>query len=131
MQGASQQIAWNNVAQQAMYSPPPALTPWEIASPTTALYRRAFGQQDPLAPSDPVGPLTTKEQQQGGALIAGMGAAMVVGIVILAVAINYQYGKAMAPNKQVEKKWAWGNAIGGTIFPPFTVGMAVYKNYFI
>ncbi len=36
----------------------------------------------------------------------------------------------MAPSKDKEAKWAWGNAIGGTLVPPVTVGLAIYKNYF-
>ncbi len=49
---------------------------------------------------------------------------------LIAGAVQYQLGKAMAPSEAKESKWAWGNAIGGTIFPPITLGMAIYKNYF-
>jgi len=65
------------------------------------------------------------------ALGAGLGVGVIVGLIAIAVAVNYQIGKALAPNKQSEAKWAWGNAIGGTLLPPVTLGMAVYKNYFI
>jgi hypothetical protein len=100
----------------------------ELSSPGVALYRHAFG-----AGSEPENPPVLNGES--GATVAGLGLGVGVGviaaIVLLAVAINYQYGKAMAPNKQSESRWAWGNAIGGTIFPPFTLGMAVYKNYFM
>jgi hypothetical protein len=69
--------------------------------------------------------------QNGAAAAAGVSMAVIGGLVLLAGVINYQLGKAMAPSKADESRWAWGNAIGGTLFPPLTVGLAVYKNYFI
>jgi hypothetical protein len=107
----------------------------ELSSPGIALYRHAFGQP----PTEPAWPEPTpppayengSEVATVGGVGLGLGVGVIAAIVALAVAINYQYGKAMAPNKQSESKWAWGNAIGGTIFPPFTLGMAVYKNYFL
>ncbi len=63
-------------------------------------------------------------------MVATLGIAYVAAIVAVAVAVNYQLGKAMAPSKAKETKWAWGNAIGGTVLPPVTVGLAIYKNYF-
>lgn len=68
---------------------------------------------------------------QDDAFAAGLGAATIAGLLLLGIAVNYQIGKAMAPSKNQERKWAWGNAIGGTIFPPTTVGLALYKNYFM
>jgi hypothetical protein len=93
---------------------------WEMSSPSTALYRhmatRTNGQINGFG--------------QDGGLAAGLGAGMIAAVLLVAVAFNYQLGKAMAPNEASEGKWAWGNAIAGTVFPPFTIGMAVYKNYF-
>ncbi len=66
----------------------------------------------------------------GAGMVATLGIAYVAAIVAVAVAVNYQLGKAMAPSKAKETKWAWGNAIGGTVLPPVTVGLAIYKNYF-
>ena len=91
-----------------------------MSSPSTALYRRMAtrtnGQIDGFG--------------QAGELAAGLGAGLIAAVLLVAVVVNYQLGKAMAPNEAAEGKWAWGNAIGGTLFPPFTIGMAVYKNYF-
>ncbi len=94
---------------------------WELSSPSMALYRRGFRTRS----IDGFGQETT-----AGGWVAGLGAGMLAAVLLLAVAVNYQIGKAMAPNKQKEAKWAWGNAIGGTLFPPVTLGMAIYKNYF-
>lgn len=103
----------------------PALSPWEASSPSMAIYRRAFGQAaaPQAGPADIAGPAA-------GTLL-GFTALTFAGIILLAVVVNYQVGKAMAPNEAAESKWAWGNAIGGTVFPPVTLGMAVYKNYFL
>jgi hypothetical protein len=102
----------------------------EITSPGIALHRHAFGA---AAPSGEAAPAPAPGEVAGGIAIGGavVSIGVLAAVVALAVAINYQYGKAMAPNKQAESRWAWGNAIGGTIFPPFTLGMAVYKNYFL
>jgi hypothetical protein len=62
---------------------------------------------------------------------AGIGVVTIGALVALAVAINYQLGKAMAPSKAAESKWAWGAAIGGTLLPPVLPIMAVWKNYFM
>lgn len=91
---------------------------WEASSPGIALYRHAAGARQ------------RSMSGFGQNEMLGIGAGMIAGIVLLSLLINYQVGKAMAPNERVEPKWAWGNAIGGTIFPPFTLGMALYKNYF-
>jgi len=96
----------------------------EVSSPGVAIYRHAFGENGASSQSS--------GSSDAGPVLFGVGvsAGVLVVLVALSVAINYQLGKAMAPNKQAESKWAWGNAIGGTLFPPFTLGMAVYKNYF-
>lgn len=95
----------------------------EMSSPGVALYRHAMsGGLGQNGETTEVTPGATS-----GALGIGMG--VLAGLVLLGVAINYQIGKAMAPDKRSESKWAWGNAIGGTIFPPTTIGMAIYKNY--
>ncbi len=100
-------------------SPRAAINPWELSSPGVALYRRAYGQEDPGAvPAADLGPA-----------VFGFSVAVLAGIVILGAVVNYQIGKAMAPDKASESKWAWGNAIGGTIFPPVTIGLALLKNY--
>lgn len=91
---------------------------WEVSSPSMALYRRGLRRRS----IDGLG--------QEETVIAGLGAGMLAAVLLLAVAVNYQIGKAMAPNEAKESKWAWGNAIGGTLFPPVTLGMAIYKNYF-
>jgi hypothetical protein len=138
-------VHWGSVAHQAMVARPNMVTPpgntlglglghsmgmgasppimlWEASSPGVALYRHAMsGNSAGCAGCDGLG--------QNGAL-AGLGAATVAAIVLFAIAANYQIGKAMAPSPAAEGKWAWGNAIGGTLFPPLTLGMAVYKNYF-
>lgn len=64
----------------------------------------------------------------GGA--AALSAGIIVAALAIGVAVNYQVGKAMSPDKRSERKWAWGAGIGGTIFPPTILGMAIYKNYF-
>lgn len=115
-------VDWNQVAHNVVVQPRGSslgqvLSPWEMSSPSMALYRHALGQ-----------PMARAMGQNG--LGVGLGAGMVAAVILVAVAVNYQLGKAMAPNPQVEGKWAWGNAIGGTLFPPFTLAMAIYKNYF-
>jgi hypothetical protein len=107
-----------------------AINLMEISSPGIALYRHAFGAAAP--PNGEGAPAPSPEEIGAGIAVGGavLSVGVIAAIVALSVAINYQLGKAMAPNKQVEGKWAWGNAIGGTVFPPFTLGMAVYKNYF-
>jgi hypothetical protein len=116
-----------NAARQAygmVPSSPPAMGQLinlsELSSPGAALYRHALSQ-------DRSATVATGDYVVGGVTV---GAAALVALIAIAVAINYQIGKAMAPNEQTEGRWAWGNAIGGTIFPPFTLGMAIYKNYF-
>jgi len=111
--------------------------PEHLAYPNSSgsAYLPQFGQPaatDPsLPPADPGPPPTSDIPGAGaGALLGGMGIAYLAVIVAAAVAINYQLGKAMAPSKDKEAKWAWGNAIGGTLVPPVTVGLAIYKNYF-
>lgn len=103
----------------------PALMVHELSSPGMALYRHAMGGGFGVDAGVPELTPSTELATAGATLGVGMLAA----IVILGVAVNYQIGKAMAPNSQSESKWAWGNAIGGTIFPPVTLGMALYKNY--
>ena len=90
---------------------------WELSSPSMALYRRGLRRSS----IDGLG------QEE---IVAGLGVGMLAVVLLLAVAVNYQVGKAMAPSEAKEMKWAWGNAIGGTLFPPVTLGMAIYKNYF-
>ena len=97
------------------------LQPWELSSPGMALYRRAYGQDE--AGEDP-------NLAQAGAGLATLGVGLIAALVLFSVAVNYQLGKAMAPDERSEGKWAWGNAIGGTLFPPVTIGLAIYKNYF-
>ena len=111
--------------------------PEHLAYPNSSgsAYLPQFGQ-----PADPTLPPTDPDPPPGefpgfpgagaGALFGGIGIAYLAVIVAAAVAINYQLGKAMAPSKDKEAKWAWGNAIGGTLVPPVTVGLAIYKNYF-
>lgn len=91
---------------------------WEMSSPGAALYRHAAAMGQ--AP----------ETETGGAFAAGVGAGVILLIVAVGFAVNYQIGKAMAPDEPSERKWAWGNAVGGTLFPPLTVGLALWKNYF-
>ena len=93
-----------------------------------------FGQ-DAVAPDENGngGDIATVPVGIGGGFGAGLGLSVGVFALVMiaaAVAVNYQLGKAMAPTERDEYKWAWGNAIAGTLFPPFTIGMAVYKNYF-
>lgn len=129
--GAANQLVRQARGARGGWVPPEdpnlAVRLWEMSSPSTALYRhmatRANGQIDRRA-IDGLG------QTGAGGLAAGLGAGMIAAVLLVAVAVNYQLGKAMAPNEASEPKWAWGNAIAGTVFPPFTVGMAVYKNYF-
>lgn len=112
----------------------------EVSSPGAALYRHAFGTNGEVnTPQEPYlngnGTVTGPSPNPGevaaaGALGLGLSVGVIAAIVAIGVAINYQIGKAMAPNAQVEGKWAWGNAIGGTVFPPTTLILAVYKNYF-
>jgi len=130
-------------------SPPvQAINSWEYSSPSVALYRhvargtpiQGFGieydlegnivsGQEKRSPS-PDG--YTQAPPSGAGLAGlGLGVGVIAGIILFAVAVNYQIGKAMAPSKQKEASWAWGNAIGGTLFPPVTIGLAVYKNYFM
>lgn len=96
----------------------------EVSSPGVAIYRHAFGVENPENGT------TQGSTTEGIGLGIGLTAGMLVALVAISAAINYQIGKAMAPSPRDEVRWAWGNAIGGTIFPPFTLGMAVYKNYF-
>lgn len=125
---------WGRVAHRAIESSrgrpsfvPPSIrdgigqiAPYELSSPSMAVWRRA------LTPSQQA---AAGMGQNGEALYFGLTAGMLAAIVVVAGVVNYQLGKAMAPNGASESKWAWGNAIGGTLFPPFTLGMAVYKNY--
>ena len=108
-----------NKATRAYYaSHSPAMMISEASAPSAALYRH-LAHRPPSAMGN------------NGAAAAGMSVVLIGGLVALAVAVNYQLGKAMAPRPSDEGTWAWGNAIGGTIFPPLTVGLAVYKNYFL
>jgi len=119
-------ITWRTYHPDARPRPPTLpLKVWELSSPGVALYRHAMGADEPTAPIAPISPTTPTSPGFG----LGLGAGVVAGLILLGVVVNYQLGKAMAPSKDVEGKWAWGNAIGGTLFPPFTIGMAVYKNY--
>ena len=113
--------------------------PEHLTYPNSAgsAYMPQFGQE-PVVPPPPPPPTTTPDPlppdfvspTSAGGLVAGLGGAYLAAIVAVAVAVNYQLGKAMAPSKDKEAKWAWGNAIGGTLVPPVTVGLAIYKNYF-
>jgi hypothetical protein len=97
-------------------------SPWmqasEMVVPSRMAYRH-LAMRPPSAMGD------------NGAAAAGLGVVTIGALVALAVAINYQLGKAMAPSAAVEGKWAWGNAIGGTLFPPTPILLAVWKNYFL
>ena len=94
---------------------------WDLASPSVALWRRATAPSYRGYGQDEVADI--------GDAAVGLGAGMIAGLILLSIFANYQLGKAMAPNEASEGKWAWGNAIGGTLFPPLTLGLALYKNY--
>ena len=102
--------------------------PEHLTYPNSAgsAYMPQFGQEPPFQDA----PNPDAPNFPGGGMVAGLGVAYIAAIVAVAVAVNYQLGKAMAPSKDKEAKWAWGNAIGGTLVPPVTVGLAIYKNYF-
>ena len=107
--------------------------PEHLTYPNSAgsAYMPQFGQEPVVPPAQaPPTATTTDQELPGGGLVAGLSVAYIAAIVGVAVAVNYQLGKAMAPSKDKEAKWAWGNAIGGTLVPPVTVGLAIYKNYF-
>jgi len=75
--------------------------------------------------------LSAVETGRGGlSQFAPYSTGVILAAFLIAGAVQYQLGKAMAPSEAKESKWAWGNAIGGTLFPPITLGMAIYKNYF-
>ncbi len=42
---------------------------------------------------------------------------------------KFGWARIVMPGEYVGGQ-AWGNAIGGTVFPPVTLGLALYKNYF-
>lgn len=109
----------------------PAMMVHEMSSPGVALYRHAMagglGNDVEIAPPPPGPEIAPPLPEFSGGLGVSLG--VLAGLALIGVAINYQIGKAMAPDMQSERKWAWGNAIGGTIFPPTTIGMAIYKNY--
>lgn len=101
----------------------------EVSAPGVAIYRHALSGPQLGARRAMGQPNSSNADVVVGGI--ALSAVALAALIAISVAVNYQLGKAMAPNKQVEGKWAWGNAIGGTIFPPFTLGMAIYKNYFM
>lgn len=119
--------AYPYTAYKGFGAPQPKMMLHELSSPGIALYRHAMagglGNDPPMPPPEGT-PMPTDL-----AAATGLGMGILAGIILLGVAVNYQIGKAMAPSPESEGKWAWGNAIGGTIFPPVTLGMALYKNY--
>lgn len=114
------------------YNPPQArLQLGELMTPGPAMVRhirtqamRGFGQNG--STPTPTAPSTTDPTAAGIGL--GLGLGVIAAFVVVSIALNYQVGKAMSPNKQAEKTYAWGNALGGTFIPLFTPIMAIYKN---
>jgi hypothetical protein len=87
------------------------------------------GSPSYYAPNYPLSP-PVGTGQDGLTQFAAYSTGVIIAAFLIAGAVQYQLGKAMAPSEAKESKWAWGNAIGGTLFPPITLGMAIYKNYF-
>ncbi len=88
----------------------------DLASPGVALHRilrqqramSAFSENGDVIPSNGNGDVIPKDGngKDSGAYMS-LGVGVVVAIVAAAVAINYQIGKAMAPDRASTSSWAW------------------------
>lgn len=104
-----QQSTWPHY-YQAAYTKPSAsrITALDFTAPGLAAYKLAKMRSDALS-ADPE-PGTPPEQPQVQIpewLTGTTGLVILGGVLVLAGALNYQMGKAMAPNKEKASSWGW------------------------
>lgn len=83
-----------------------SLSALDFTAPGLAAYKLAKMRQNALG-AEPETPLPGGEPAPPEWLKGPTGWAIIAGVVVIAGALNYQMGKAMAPNQSKAKSWGW------------------------